>query len=547
MPASPKGDLRDMPPSDDGGSESIVAGESSNLAARLCFPFGRLDSLPWAIRYLSSRTQGKWEDVPYDQLEHDLLWQEYGVTMHFVTLEFEDIEMERGFQSDLARRRLGNGQFTLNNLIRWSYDYVVMFLCAMLVSWVKFTLWNPPNTCVTRLGDRDVTFDRYLPTEPLSTLVCCGALCWIATAWLVGRHYRWYVSNFCMVQCIFAVVSMIAYFSHEYIAVANYTDTIQWTMEEGLTFATSMAFLAAFYSLRFIHIVYMIAVAGVVSGSLRPLVKHSVVFRRQGILGSEYNEAVLVVVSLVVLCMVVYFFEKLMRKDFILSMSLAAESELSDRLLTNILPEEVVQRLKLDDIDDHSTLEIAEGFESVSILFVEVTGLDERISTATDDGPLRLLARLLAQFDQVADKHGLEKIKSIGSTYMAVAGLPGRRSDHAKSAVIAGLEMLKIPGLSVRAGVHSGAVVAGVIGRKKFSYDVWGDAVNVASRMQTMADHGTLLVSQDTAESLGYHPDDENLSSLVLSGSVLLHSEGRRQVKGKGPMVTYTATFSNFV
>ena len=540
MPDEPAADPPPEPPSAESSSSSCLS---------RC-----QDLLPWSLRY-RGRDKEKWSDVPYDQLEREELWQESGVAMHFVTLEFDDVEMERGFQADMARRTLGSESASLVNVLRWSSSYILLFLCASLVSWVKFTLWHPSEACITRLGDRDVTFDRFLPTEPLATLVGFGGVCWLFTGYLTTRHYRWYVSNFCLVQVVFAVVATLLYFAHEYIAVTYYTAAIEWSMEEGLSFAIFQGFLAAFFSLRFVHLLYLMGWAGLVSGALRPLAYNSVVFRRQGVLGSEWSEGVLVIASLAVLCVVVYLFEKLVRKDFVLSLSLAAESELSDRLLANILPAEIIGKLKTTDAQvlDFSA-SIAEGYDSVSILFIEITGLSQQISDAPDDSALRILARFLALFDAIADAHGLEKIKSVGCTYMAVSGLPVRNVSHAKSALLAALEIIKNantqvwapPGVGFRAGLHSGAVVAGVIGRKKFSFDVWGDAVNVASRMQNLAENNTVLLTLATLALLGHQEEQDDINLTILDGVVLLQNRGQRPVKGKGLMLTYTARYQNY-
>ena len=145
-----------------------------------------------------------------------------------------------------------------------------------------------------------------------------------------------------------------------------------------------------------------------------------------------------------------------------------------------------------------------------------------------------MLNRIFSEFDALAETHGLEKIKTIGDAYMAVAGLPDYRADHAQAAARMAQGMLAAIGrvevetgetLALRIGLHSGPVVAGVIGRKKFSYDLWGDTVNTASRMES---HGIAGRIQCTA-----------MTELLLRDQFPLSSRGPVQVEGKGEIHTF--------
>ena len=167
-----------------------------------------------------------------------------------------------------------------------------------------------------------------------------------------------------------------------------------------------------------------------------------------------------------------------------------------------------------------------------------MSGLGAQISEATCGEPLRLLAKLLSICDAACDKHGIEKIKTIGDQVLAVGGLPGGCPDHALATVKAAFEMQRVAraqswcpqDLQFRAGIHTGPVVAGVIGKKKFSFDVWGDTVNLASRMLSHATPGSIQVSSSTANAL-----------LGYSG-IHLECLGEQAVKGKGMMVMYSVT-----
>ena len=204
------------------------------------------------------------------------------------------------------------------------------------------------------------------------------------------------------------------------------------------------------------------------------------------------------------------------------------EQARSERLLLNVLPEPVAARLKQEDGI------IADAREEVTVLFADIvgfTGLSERLS-ASD--VVALLDRVFARWDSLAAEHGVEKIKTIGDAYMVAGGIPLPREDHveaiaetalAMGPALAGLSVETGTVLQVRIGIDTGPVVAGVIGRAKFIYDLWGDTVNTASRMESHAQPGTIQVTERTYERLREHYE------LVPRGTV--------EVKGKGQMTTY--------
>ena len=208
--------------------------------------------------------------------------------------------------------------------------------------------------------------------------------------------------------------------------------------------------------------------------------------------------------------------------------ALLAEQEKSERLLLNILPHPIAQRLKQDQ---HA---IAERFDDVSIMFADIvdfTGLSAQIS------PTRLVCQLneiFSAFDQLALAHGLEKIKTIGDAYMVAGGLPTPRPDHPQAIAEMALDMQrKITQFKrddgkpfhLRIGINTGPVVAGVIGLKKFAYDLWGDAVNVASRMESHGSVGGIQVTAATYDRL--------------KSQFLFKERAAIDVKGKGKMNTY--------
>jgi len=206
-----------------------------------------------------------------------------------------------------------------------------------------------------------------------------------------------------------------------------------------------------------------------------------------------------------------------------------AEYERSESLLANMLPASIADRLK-----ESERSVIADKYDEASVLFADIVGFTERASSTAPADLVRFLNRLYSDFDALVDKHGLEKIKVSGDSYMVVSGVPRQRPDHVQALAHFALDMvdvaagLKDPhGFSVplRVGMACGPVVAGVVGSRRFFYDVWGDAVNVASRMETTDSAGRIQVPEDIYERL----KDE----------FVLQERGRIEVKGKGMMRTW--------
>lgn len=210
---------------------------------------------------------------------------------------------------------------------------------------------------------------------------------------------------------------------------------------------------------------------------------------------------------------------------------LREEREKSERLLLNILPATIADRLK------EGPRTIAEGFAEATVLFADLTEFTTYSQRVDARELVELLDDIFSAFDQVASAVGVEKIKTIGDAYMAVAGLPVPRPDHAaimadmamgmKASFAAVLRGRDVP-LGLRIGIHSGPVVAGVIGRHKFIYDLWGDTVNIASRMESHGEGGRIHVSAATRELLG--------------DRFRFESRGGVTIKGKGVMETFFLT-----
>ncbi len=182
------------------------------------------------------------------------------------------------------------------------------------------------------------------------------------------------------------------------------------------------------------------------------------------------------------------------------------ERDRSDNLLLNILPEETAAELKKNGIVK------AKKYDSVTVLFTDFKGFTNYSEKLSPEALVETVSFYFLKFDAIIEKYGLEKIKTIGDAYMCAGGLHGNTEDHAKRMVLAALEIVAFIDetkkdvsvskltLEIRIGINTGPVVAGVVGTKKFAYDIWGDTVNVASRMETMSEPGKINIGENTYE-----------------------------------------------
>jgi adenylate cyclase len=193
----------------------------------------------------------------------------------------------------------------------------------------------------------------------------------------------------------------------------------------------------------------------------------------------------------------------------------------SETLLLNILPKEISDALKVD------RSAIAAHYDSASVLFADVVGFTPMAAAMAPLRLVNLLNEVFSVFDDLVEKHGLEKIKTIGDCYMVAAGAPRERADHAPALVQLALDMREAVAsrtfggetLAFRIGVNSGPVVAGVIGRKKFIYDLWGETVNLASRMESHGQSGAIQITRSTYDLVGAEFDCESAGTIQVKGA----------------------------
>ena len=214
------------------------------------------------------------------------------------------------------------------------------------------------------------------------------------------------------------------------------------------------------------------------------------------------------------------------REEALAAMRIAQDS--AEHLLRNVLPRTIADKLRA------APQTIADQFPSASILFADVVDFTPRSEGMAAADVVGMLDHLFSHFDALAERHGVEKIKTIGDCYMVAAGVPSPRPDHARALALMALDMVEAMrsrdgvghlGLELRIGINSGPVVAGVIGRSRFLYDLWGDAVNTASRMESHGVPGRIQITRDTFE--------------LINHEFVCERRGTVTIKGKGAMETW--------
>ncbi len=317
-----------------------------------------------------------------------------------------------------------------------------------------------------------------------------------------------------------AAFVIVAYASTAYMCSQLGTDT-------GLQFYFFVGAALIILMIGTDHLVIASALAA--SGPILAIALEWLVPGNTGVFSEGAMRANFVLTACTASLMVIVVVASAMRRIDRAESALQAEFDKSEALLANILPATIADRLK-----DRRDAMIADGFADASILFADIAGYTQRASDTDPADLVLFLNRLYTDFDALVDRHGLEKIKTSGDSYMVVAGVPTPRTDHLESLACLALDMAHaVDGLRdargrevpLRIGIAAGPVVAGVVGSRKFFYDVWGDAVNVASRMESTDEEGRIQVPQDVYERI--------------NGSYLFEERGEVAVKGKGWMHTW--------
>jgi class 3 adenylate cyclase len=396
-------------------------------------------------------------------------------------LRFRDPALESAFRDDQLRLHVGNIRFA--------------FLAGIAL-WISWGLLLRPYILVTS----ELQLDRIMRWGVFIPLLVAGLALsftrvfvriweWVALAIAVATILAWvyYTSNILTLPAEYGYVGVILITAFTYTLLR-----LRFVLVLVITATGIAAYLPYAFSAKYI---------APVSGVLATL--YLVSFGFLGLLAA-------------------YRMERFTRTLFLRERQLDAERERSDRLLLNILPKVIVDQLKTA-----SGRRIAEAFDQVSVVFVDAVGSTAQAARSSPEAFAESLDELFRRFDEIADRHGLEKVKTVGDAYMAVAGVPIPMADHAEAAVAMALDAVREAAevrwpsgdpVVVHGGVASGPAVAGVIGRRKFAYDLWGDTVNVASRLEESAEPGIVLLSEETAAKLADRYECGPAQTLELKG-----------------------------
>ncbi|MGA9159382.1 MAG: adenylate/guanylate cyclase domain-containing protein [Actinomycetota bacterium] len=385
--------------------------------------------------------------------------------LHALRLRFRDPGLESAYRADRFRHILGNIRFA--------------FLAGIAL-WVTWGLLLRPYM----LALSDQRLDMVMRFGVFIPMLIVGL--GLTYTRFFGRVWEWASVAIAAATLLFWVfyVSRVSTLPAEY----GYVGVILIT-----------AFTYTLLQLRFVLVV-LITVIGI--AAYLPYA-----FTARYIVDVSLVLATLYLVSFGLLGgLAAYRLERFTRDLLLRERQLEFERTRSDGLLLNMLPWAIVEQLKTSDGG-----RIAQSFDQVSVFFADAVGSTEQAARSSPEAFADALDALFRHFDEIAMRHGLEKIKTIGDAYMAVAGAPTPMADHADAALGMAVEILtdagkiKWPSLDpivVRGGIATGPAVAGVIGDRRYAYDLWGDTVNLASRLEANAGSGRFLVSESTASEL---------------------------------------------
>jgi class 3 adenylate cyclase len=424
------------------------------------------------------------------------IWDDRGVTirsdlpnrrspigMSRLTLQFSDPEVETAFRDADNRAAVGRARFMT----------LLAFVLSLPFGWLDFVL--SPNYLGVLIMLRAI--------GSVALLVIAAMTMWWPS---VHRHIQ------------FVACSALALYSWCTVAAVLVTDTPRTYASVGT-------------------VLLMLGLVGVIRVRFRSaLLTALATFPFVGLgLTIERNSWQLVAFDLlslvtyaVLILTVAFALERSKRTEFLANRELGEERQRSDDLLHNILPEPIAQRLR------ENPSAIAESVDNATVLFADIVGFTPFSSQLPPAEVVELLDLLFGKFDDLCEERGIEKVKTIGDAYMAVAGIPRPDPDHAASIVELAFAMQRAAAaiaplwptdLRLRIGISSGPVVAGVIGRRRFAYDLWGDTVNTASRMESHGLPNRIQVSESTYE--------------LLKDRYAFSEPQEMDIKGKGAMPTY--------
>ena len=388
-----------------------------------------------------------------------------GAEMDPRTLRFRDFDLERRFRAEFFRHTRPNIRFgQVVGIVLWiAWGFVV----------------RPYMLRSDQTIDLMVRYGLFIPV----LLVGFG----LSFTKAYERIWEWAIAAVLVVTMIGWV-----YYVHEL-----------RTMPPDFGYVGLILITAFTYTLVRLRFVVVLGLTLFASGVYLPYL-----FLSPGIFGIRVLLATFYLVSFGALgLMAAYRLEQFTRLLFVRERQLSVERQRSDELLHNILPDAVIERLKTHE----GSAPLAEEIPEVSVLFADAVAFTEQAGRTSPELLVGTLDELFRRFDELADRYGLEKIKTVGDAYMAVAGAPIPNPDHATAAAEMALAVVEAAGelrwpsgdpVAMRVGLATGPAVAGVIGQRKFAYDLWGDTVNLASRLETYGQPGRILVAEEVASAL---------------------------------------------
>jgi class 3 adenylate cyclase len=415
--------------------------------------------------------------------------------------DFPDAALERDFRAEFARKS------------RDSVSILIAIAATLWIGWAFFDAHLPP-------GAREkMLFVRLGIIGPILLLLFWGS----RTRLFLSHSQNFTVATFAAMAVGFVAVA--EYYDMDHVSMAvfgeptgidenviSYIQAVVWLFIAfsciGLLnsfFATGVALSLVFIAINiYLYLHFSVSLPVLVIGSL---------------MGS---------VNVATSLLTAHQTEHKARETYLAHREARIERERSEGLLLNILPAQIADRLKSQKAT------IADGFDNVSVLFADIAGFTPLSSRTSPAQIVDMLNRIFVEFDHIARTHGAEKIKTIGDAYMLAAGVPEHREDHRRVVAECALDMVEavnryanplgLP-LQMRIGIHSGPAIAGVIGAHKFAYDLWGDTVNVASRMESSGTPGRIQVTAEIYRALQH--------------DYVFEARGPVEVKGKGVLETW--------
>ncbi len=416
---------------------------------------------------------------------------------------FADPAIEREFIQEFNREALKPGRIAL---------FIIIFLWTAF-AWFDLHLEEPVRS--------SVLYFRFLVVTPFFLIV-------------LALSYSRYAVRIYQLMAIFTLI-IIEGGIYYIVQFFNFQEIVQAVGFEFLLDNDLGNFLFIFVWFLIILMASMIARINTLQSSLNGLV---VVFLFVLSILKFRPSLIIVIITVSALITTLFvmwigslYIQQYARQNFRAAKMLAQSMQESESLLLNILPEQIANRLK------ETPGTIADGFNHVSVLFADIVGFTKLFEKHTPEVVVKMLNQIFSKFDTISRKYGAEKIKTIGDAYMLAAGIPETCNEHSSVVANCALDMLKAAGnlsdpdghpVHIRIGIHTGPAIAGVIGTHKFSYDIWGDTVNTASRMESHGDVGKIQATKEIYENL--------------KNSFIFEARDAIYVKGKGKMETFWLT-----